>query len=203
MLLTYPSLNSHSFLVDPNHLLKPFSRRYFIWCLNCTGKLNNLDYEVYVSIYLRLRPDDTKELPPDLAPHGAGVDDNSMAVFFEIFWSFSFSFSRDRNLTLSVLQVYPVTAIVAPVRPQVRIDPSIWWILIPPLPLILAWCFITTVFVLRCRKCPPQLKTSGNPLWFSPSFLVRSFFGVTLTNLISGSFSPAHEDYHTTIWYTR
>ena len=84
MLLTYSSLNPHYFL-NPNHLLKPFLTQVFYLVCKYTGGLDDLGYEVYVSIYLRLRPDDIKELPPDLALHGAGVDDNSMAVFFEIF----------------------------------------------------------------------------------------------------------------------
>ena len=61
-----------------------------------------------------------------------------------------------------------------------------------PSPLYLAWCFITTVFVLRCRKCPPQLKTSGTPLWSFSCFLVCPFLELMLTNLILGYFTPEH-----------
>lgn len=127
-----------------------------------TERLDDLGYEVYVSIYLRLRPDDIKELPPDLALHGAGVDDNSMAVFFEIFWSFSFSSPHDRNLTLSVLQVSLVTAIATPVRPLkfALNHPHGEYLSIPSLPCMM---FYHDGLRITLPKMPATAQNFGHP----------------------------------------
>jgi len=104
MLLTYSSLNPYRFVVNSNKSLKLklflLLPRHCIWGL----RSDDLGDEVHVSIFHNFLPDDIKELPPDLALHWASVDDNSMAVFFEIFWSFSFCSTRGRNLTPPVLQ---------------------------------------------------------------------------------------------------